>query len=271
MKLTENQLKSIISETAKRVLSEIGYHEKQKRDQSEEEHEAWLRKKSAAKKRYYDSQKKDDDKGGAIDYYDYKHGKGNFRPAKINESSWFDNPLNAAAYDRWRTTDPREKYEQDMISKDDFFDIYVKSDNLDKGEKREFIEWLSGYDPDVYEKFSAELRASGQANLIAVAVNAGLDWHEIAREFLDVKPVEYYPGDLDESINRVVKNVIKETTLDYDMDNFSGRWNRGQRCQILVDGYPYYQDVPEESVDRLIEDLMDRLGYSGDEIEVVDL
>lgn len=161
MKLTEKQLKSIIAESTKRVLSEIGYHEKQKRDQSEEEHEAWLRKKSAAKKRYYDSQKKDD-KGGAIDYYDYKHGKGNFRPVK--------------------------------------------------NEKK-----------------------------------------------------------MDEAINRVVKNVIKETTLDYDMDNFSGRWNRGQRCQILVDGYPYYQDVPEESVDRLIEDLMDRLGYTEDEIEVVDL
>lgn len=162
MKLTENQLKTIIAESTKRVLSEIGYHEKQKRDQSEEEHEAWLKKKSAAKKRYYDSQKKDDDKGGAIDHYDYKHGKGNFRPVK-------------------------------------------------SGEK------------------------------------------------------------VDETINRIVKNVINETTLDYDMDNFSGRWNRGQRCQILVDGYPYYQDVPEESVDRLIEDLMERLGYTSDEIEVVDL
>ena len=162
MKLNEKQLKAVIYESAKRVINEMGYHDKQKKDQSEEEHEDWLRKKSAAKKKYFADQKKDDDNGGAIDNYDYKHGKGNFRPVK-------------------------------------------------SGEK------------------------------------------------------------VDEAINRIVKNVIKETTLDYDMDNFSGRWNRGQRCQILVDGYPYYQDVPEESVDRLIEDLMERLGYSGDEIEVVDL
>lgn len=87
MKLTENQLKTIIAESAKHVLSEIGYHEKQKRDQSEEEHEAWIRKKSAAKKKYYDSQKKDDDKGGAIDHYDYKHGKGNFPVMKEDKKN----------------------------------------------------------------------------------------------------------------------------------------------------------------------------------------
>ena len=162
MKLNERQLKAVIYESAKRVINEMGYQDKQKKDQSEEEHEAWLQKKGESKKKYFAGQKKDDDNGGAIDHYDYKHGKGNFRPVK-------------------------------------------------SGEK------------------------------------------------------------VDEAINRRVKNVIKETTLDYDMDNFSGRWNRGQRCQILVDGYPYYQDVPEESVDRLIEDLMERLGYSGDEIEVVDL
>lgn len=162
MKLNEKQLKAVIYESAKRVINEMGYQDKQKKDQSEEEHEAWLQRKSAAKKKYFAGQKKDDDNGGAIDYRDYKNGKGNFRPVK-------------------------------------------------SGEK------------------------------------------------------------VDEAINRIVKNVIKETTLDYDMDNFSGRWNRGQRCQILVDGYPYYEDVPEESVGNLIEDLIERLGYSGDEIEVVDL
>ena len=67
----------------KKQLDEIGYHEKQQRDISNDEHEEWLRKKSEAKKRYYDSQKKDDDTetSKAIDYYDYKNGS---HPA-INE------------------------------------------------------------------------------------------------------------------------------------------------------------------------------------------
>ena len=167
MKLTEKQLNSIIAESTRRVLSEIGYHEKQKRNQSEEEHEAWLRKKSAAKKRYYDSQnkKKEDDKDDAIDYYDYKHGKGNFRAVK-------------------------------------------------SGEK------------------------------------------------------------VDETISRIVKNVIKETTLDYDMDNFSGRWNRGTRYDILVDGYPEYHDVPEEAIDRCYDEIERKYRDWGEEmpkIEVVEL
>lgn len=76
MKLKEKQ-------TISNKLDEIGYHEKQQRDISNDEHEAWLRKKSEAKKRYYDSQKKDNDTEGskAIDYYDYKNGS---HPA-INE------------------------------------------------------------------------------------------------------------------------------------------------------------------------------------------
>ena len=83
MRLTEEQLKTIIAETAKKVLKEYAYHEKQNKP-SEEEHAEWLRKKSESKKKYMDSQKKEDD-GGAIDHYDYKHGKGNF-PVMAKES-----------------------------------------------------------------------------------------------------------------------------------------------------------------------------------------
>ena len=159
MKLNEKQLRSLIYESAKRVISEMGYQDKQKKSQSEEEHEAWLQKKSAAKKKYFADQKKDDDNGGAIDHYDYKNGKGNFRPVK-------------------------------------------------SGEK------------------------------------------------------------VDETISRIVKNVINETTLDYDIDNFSGRWNRGPRYDILVDGEVYYSDVPDESVDRLCSDLENR-GYENIQVQEI--
>ena len=50
MRLTEEQLKTIIAETAKKVLKEYAYHEKQNKP-SEEEHAEWLRKKSESKKK----------------------------------------------------------------------------------------------------------------------------------------------------------------------------------------------------------------------------
>ena len=87
IRLSAEDFHNFISESVKSVINEIGYHEKQKRDISDKEHEEWVRKKAEAKKRYYDSQKKDDkkDDSKAIDYYDYKHGKGNF-PVMQKES-----------------------------------------------------------------------------------------------------------------------------------------------------------------------------------------
>ena len=88
MRLTEEQLKQLVMESAKKVVLEYSYHEKQNQP-SEEEHEAWIRRKSAAKKREMERQRKEngDDKSDskAIDYYDYKHGKGNF-PVMTKES-----------------------------------------------------------------------------------------------------------------------------------------------------------------------------------------
>lgn len=65
-----------------------------------------------------------------------------------------------------------------------------------------------------------------------------------------------------------VKKVLKETELDYDVDNFSGRFSRGDRYNILVDGDIYYRDVPEESVQKLVLNL-EREGH--DNVEVADL
>ena len=75
---------------------------------------------------------------------------------------------------------------------------------------------------------------------------------------------EKYDSRLEESVKKhvadAVKKLVNETTLDYDMDNFSGRWGRGPRYDILVDGEVYYSDVPDESVDKLCSQLS-RQGY----------
>lgn len=46
--------------------------------------------------------------------------------------------------------------------------------------------------------------------------------------------------------------------LDYDMDNFSGRWLRGTRYDIELNGNPYYTDIPEEVVDKLARELAEK-------------
>ena len=60
------------------------------------------------------------------------------------------------------------------------------------------------------------------------------------------------------------------TRLDYDEDNFSGTQGRGTRYDILSDGCVIYHDIPEESVDRLCEQ-MERQPYLYSNIEVKEL
>ena len=62
------------------------------------------------------------------------------------------------------------------------------------------------------------------------------------------------------------------TRLDYDIDNFSGRYNRGTRYNILLDGEVEYADVSEYEVNDLASQLeckAERLGLG--EVEVVEI
>lgn len=81
------------------------------------------------------------------------------------------------------------------------------------------------------------------------------------------KTIRLNEAQLRKAVSESVKRILKETELDYDMDNFSGKWNRGNRYDILVDGEVYYHDIPEESVDKLYNDLSRRY----ENVEVVDL
>lgn len=54
--------------------------------------------------------------------------------------------------------------------------------------------------------------------------------------------------------------------LDYDIDNFSGRYSRGDRYDIYADGYLVYSDVSEDGVDALIE-AMERKPWLYENIE----
>jgi len=75
-------------------------------------------------------------------------------------------------------------------------------------------------------------------------------------------------GTLRKIVAEGVRKVLKEAELNYDVDNFSGGFSRGNRYNILVDGTVYYKDVPEENVQKLIVRL-ERKGY--DNVEIVDL
>lgn len=201
MKLTEEQLKQLVLESAKKVVLEYEYHERQ-HEPSEEEHAEWIKRKAAAKRRYYDSQKKDDDK--PIDHYEYKHGKGDF-PIMTKEStvrmssSDFHKfitesvkgvlkEMGLKGYDAWRTKTP-DYFSPNMVSEDDFWDVFYNEN------EKELLDWLKSYRPDVYkEAIRAEQEGTENAHNVAYE---RLGWKEIAREFLDMKPVKYYPGDND--------------------------------------------------------------------------
>lgn len=62
-----------------------------------------------------------------------------------------------------------------------------------------------------------------------------------------------------------VKEVLKETELDYDMDNFSGRWSRGPRYNIYIGDTLMYMDVPEETADRVWDEVCRKAEMWGEE------
>ena len=208
VRLNEGQLHSLISESVGRVLTEIGYHEKQKRDQSKDEHDEWVMRMSKYKKAYYNSKKKDDDDSDSVDYKAYKGGKGNFKPmksGKLVKEGFGKLPKN---YDAWRTREPDYLDRQaTMISEDDFMSTFYSYS------KDELMDWLKNFAPDVYEE-ALFAEKNGTENPFNVAYER-LGWKEIAREFLDMQPVLYYPGDreLDESISRNIKKVLREMML----------------------------------------------------------
>lgn len=62
-----------------------------------------------------------------------------------------------------------------------------------------------------------------------------------------------------------VKKVLKGTELDYDMDNFSGRWSRGPRYNIYIGDTLMYRDVPEETADRVWDEVCRKAEMWGEE------
>ena len=61
-------------------------------------------------------------------------------------------------------------------------------------------------------------------------------------------------------VHKAVRGVLKETRLDYDEDNFSGRYSRGPRYDIYSDGYCIYHDVSEYEVDILADEVEKKYG-----------
>lgn len=128
MKLTESQLIEMIRESTMKVINEIGYHEKQKREVSDKEHAEWVKKKSEAKKRELERQRKEngDDKSDskAIDYHDYKHGKGNF-PVMNKESKV---RLSASEFQKFITESVKRTINR-MLTEHETWELYGSPEN----------------------------------------------------------------------------------------------------------------------------------------------
>ena len=72
-------------------------------------------------------------------------------------------------------------------------------------------------------------------------------------------------AELKNIIAESIKKVLKETELDYDMDNFSGRWSRGPRYNIYIGDTLMYRDVPEETADRVWDEVCRKAEMWGEE------
>lgn len=55
-------------------------------------------------------------------------------------------------------------------------------------------------------------------------------------------------------------------SLDYDIDNFSGKWSRSPRYDIYIGDCIQYHDVPEEAVDRLYDIAMKKAEIWGEKV-----
>lgn len=65
-----------------------------------------------------------------------------------------------------------------------------------------------------------------------------------------------------------VKKVLRETSLDYDEDNFSGRNYRPAHYDIYIGDYIEYHGVPEDAVDRLYYEAQRKAEMWGDEVRI---
>lgn len=108
----------------------------------------------------------------------------------------------------------------------------------------------------------------GTMSFYTGAEDSGDTDFEKRHKIRQMESVKLSESQLTKLVAESVKKVLKETELDYDMDNFSGRWNRGPRFDILVDGEVYYHDVPDESVDKLYSQLQ-RQGYDNVEVQEI--
>lgn len=71
-------------------------------------------------------------------------------------------------------------------------------------------------------------------------------------------------------VSKIIKEALEETELDYDMDNFSGRWNRGPRYDIYIGDNVMYRNVSDEEADRLWDEVCKKAEMWGEKPRCVE-
>lgn len=168
--------------------------------------------------------------------------------------------LSLPGYDAWKTRTPYDD-EPSMISKEDFFECIAQDGDPDYryNQCKEFLEWLANYDEEIYEKVMQENQATGE-NVFDLAMNNGVDWEEIAREFYDLAPVNYYKDDMYESagkkkpVNEISKGLLdraREAAHKDMMRNFGDskiRQKRERQWKKFGDEYRKMDSEEKDSI-----------------------
>lgn len=98
-------------------------------------------------------------------------------------------------YDRWKTSVPDSWDEPTMINKDDFLDM-IKTER-DERVIQDFVEWVNDdCEPEVCESVMQAMKEG--RNVFIAAIKSGVDWKEICENYFDIRPVNYYPSDMED-------------------------------------------------------------------------
>ena len=99
---------------------------------------------------------------------------------QVTEGMGWNDPFRN--YDRWKTS--HTPYDtEDVCTEEEFFDMIREDQNFS-----DFLDWLKNFYPDVYEIVDKEMQESYESP-IEIAINNGVDWKVICRDFFELKPI----------------------------------------------------------------------------------
>lgn len=207
---------------------------------------------------------------------------------------WFDDPnnFNIFPFDRWGFNPNSiniDTTKQDILKANEIYQnaevyrVFYNTPNKlcvlhtnegynlcrDINDKRPLLDkWYNGFEQGNVPKLKLDNYETMETEVYPINQDGTLDTKNITLEnkklnIMSKKLIRLTEGDLHRIIKESVKNILKETRLDYDVDNFSGR----NYINNQYDEYPYddetFLDSPYDK-GEITSELMDYASLTDD-------